>query len=61
MRGDELARVMRGLAPDLPIVMASGYDPAELKAKFADDGRVAVNFGTGVACDEANDPFGFGR
>jgi CheY-like chemotaxis protein len=42
MRGDELAMRLRALAPDLPIVVASGYDEAELRARFAHDPRIAV-------------------
>ncbi len=42
MRGDELALRLRELAPDLPIVVASGYDEAELRARFAHDKRIAV-------------------
>lgn len=42
MRGDELANRLRALAPDLPIVMASGYDEAELRAQFSHDPRIAV-------------------
>jgi CheY-like chemotaxis protein len=41
-RGDVLALRFRALSPDLPIVVASGYDEEELKAKFAADARVAV-------------------
>ncbi len=36
-RGDELATMVRELAPGLPIVMASGYDAEELRARFAGD------------------------
>ncbi len=42
IRGDELARRLRALAPDMPVVVASGYDELELKAKFADDSGVQV-------------------
>jgi CheY-like chemotaxis protein len=42
VRGDELAMKLRAMSPELPIVMASGYDEDELKAKFAADTRVAV-------------------
>jgi CheY-like chemotaxis protein len=41
-RGDELALKLRALSPELPIVVASGYDESELRAKFAADSRVAV-------------------
>jgi CheY-like chemotaxis protein len=42
MRGDALARQVRTLAPDLPIIVASGYDGATLKMQFAGDAKVAV-------------------
>jgi CheY-like chemotaxis protein len=42
MRGDELAARLRVLAPNLPIVVASGYDEAELRAQFSHDPRIAV-------------------
>ena len=42
MRGDDLAARARELAPDLPIILASGFDAAELKQRFRDDGAVAV-------------------
>ncbi len=42
MRGDALARQVRTLAPDLPIIIASGYDGATLKAQFAGDANLAV-------------------
>ena len=42
MRGDDLAAKARQLAPDLPIVVASGFDPAELRLRFAGDGAVVV-------------------
>jgi CheY-like chemotaxis protein len=41
-KGDELAMRLRALSPDLSIVVASGYDEGELKAKFASDPKVAV-------------------
>ena len=41
-RGDELARRLRVLSPELPIVMASGYDAEELRADFVDDPWVRV-------------------
>lgn len=42
IRGDELAAKLRAMAPDLPIVVASGYDEAELKARFSHDPKIAV-------------------
>ncbi|MDO1558756.1 response regulator [Brevundimonas sp. 2R-24] len=42
MRGDDLARQLRALAPELSVVVASGYDREELRARFADDDRVVV-------------------
>lgn len=42
MRGDDLAARARELAPDLPIILASGFDPAELKRRFVGDGALAV-------------------
>ena len=41
-RGDHLARRLRGLYPDLRIIIASGYDERELSARFADDSAVTV-------------------
>jgi CheY-like chemotaxis protein len=42
LRGDELAERLRAMAPDLPIVVASGYDEAELKARFSHDPKIQV-------------------
>lgn len=42
MRGDDLARRLRAEAADLPIIMASGYDAAEVAAGFGEDARLAV-------------------
>ena len=42
MRGDELAIKARQLAPDLPIVLASGFDSVELRQRFAGDRAVTV-------------------
>ncbi len=42
IRGDELAARLRALAPNLPIVVASGYDELELKGRFASDPRIQV-------------------
>lgn len=41
MRGDELSRRLRSLDADLSIIVASGYDQAELAAKFEGDDKVA--------------------
>ena len=41
-RGDELARKLRTLRPDMPILMASGYDQGDLIAQFKDDDGVGV-------------------
>ena len=42
MRGDALARRLRDIAPGLPIILASGYDRAELQRGFSDDSRLFV-------------------
>jgi CheY-like chemotaxis protein len=41
-RGDELAKRMRQLRPQMPILMASGYDGGDIKGRFADDALVGV-------------------
>jgi len=41
-RGDQLARRLREHYPTLRVIIASGYDEVELKARFADDQAVAV-------------------
>jgi CheY-like chemotaxis protein len=41
-RGDELARRMRELKPEMPILIASGYDQGDLKARFTGDAGVGV-------------------
>lgn len=41
-KGDELAERLRLMAPDLSIVMASGYDADELRDRFGGDPRVRV-------------------
>ncbi len=41
-RGDLLARRLRLQYPSLRVIIASGYDEAELKSRFADDAGVAV-------------------
>jgi len=40
--GDDLAREMRTLRPDLPVVIASGYDKPHLEKLFAQDRRIVV-------------------
>jgi PAS domain S-box-containing protein len=40
LRGDALAREIRAFAPALPLVLASGYDIADLKALVKDDDRL---------------------
>ena len=42
MRGDALARRLREFLPNLPIVLASGYDSAELTADFADGRQIGI-------------------
>ena len=42
MRGDELAKAIREKAPDLAIIMASGYDAADIAGRFAGDERLLV-------------------
>jgi DNA-binding response OmpR family regulator len=42
MRGDDLVTMARGLAPGLPIVLASGYDPGDLRARFGPDEGIEV-------------------
>ena len=42
MRGDALARDIRQRAPDMPIIIASGYDGAEIRRSFAGDPAMAV-------------------
>jgi CheY-like chemotaxis protein len=42
MRGDDLARQIRAKAPDLAIIMASGYDAADVAARFAGDQKLSV-------------------
>ncbi|MCC7346644.1 MAG: response regulator [Variibacter sp.] len=41
-KGDDLASEIRASYPELPIVIASGYDRGALERRFAGDGRVAV-------------------
>ncbi len=40
--GDDLARRLRALSASLPIILASGYDSAELRQGFLNDARVRV-------------------
>ncbi|MGZ8363229.1 MAG: response regulator [Caulobacteraceae bacterium] len=41
-RGDDLALTMRQLRPEMPVILASGYDPGELGAKFTGDDKVRL-------------------
>ncbi|QPF83897.1 response regulator [Bradyrhizobium genosp. L] len=41
-RGDELIADIRVVQPDLPIVLATGYADASVRARFAQDDRLAV-------------------
>lgn len=41
MGGDEVVRALRALAPDQPILVASGYDTEELQAEFSAVAQVA--------------------
>ena len=41
-RGDVLVGELRALHPHLPIVIATGYDSAELSRRFASDRRIAL-------------------
>jgi CheY-like chemotaxis protein len=41
-RGDELAKHIRGVRPEMPILMASGYDQGDLLARFDGDPGVGV-------------------
>lgn len=40
--GDEVAAQMRGLRPDLPILIASGRSERELKERFSGDKRIGL-------------------
>jgi CheY-like chemotaxis protein len=40
VRGDELARQLRNDRPAMPVIMATGYDNAELRERFAGDAGV---------------------
>ena len=40
MRGDALAELLRGSTPDMPLLMATGYDNGDLRERFAADDRV---------------------
>jgi CheY-like chemotaxis protein len=42
MRGDELSRRLRALDANLSIIVASGYDAAELAAQFQHDDKIAI-------------------
>jgi DNA-binding response OmpR family regulator len=41
VRGDDLAKELRALSPDLSILVASGYDVADLRARFGVDDKTA--------------------
>ena len=41
-RGDQLTRRLRAQYPSLKVIIASGYDEGELRARFADDPCVGV-------------------
>jgi len=40
MRGDQLAEQLRASTPDMPVLMATGYDNGDLRLRFAADSRV---------------------
>lgn len=42
MRGDDLAQQLRAQAPNLAIIMASGYDAAEVAGRFVGDQYLSV-------------------
>ena len=42
MRGDALAHQIRVQSPALPIILASGYDSAEIRRGFPGDNRIRV-------------------
>lgn len=42
MRGNELAARIRELRPELPILMASGYDQGDIRGMFPDDRMIGV-------------------
>lgn len=42
IRGDELSRRLRALDANLSIIVASGYDEAELAAQFRDDDKIVI-------------------
>jgi FixJ family two-component response regulator len=41
-RGDVLVGELRAMHPQLPIVIATGYDSAELSRRFASDRHIAL-------------------
>jgi CheY-like chemotaxis protein len=41
-RGDELAKRIRILRPELPILMASGYDQGDIRGRFPGDALIGV-------------------
>jgi len=40
--GDDLVRRLRHLSPGLPVLIVSGYDEGELRARFAGDRAVGI-------------------
>jgi CheY-like chemotaxis protein len=40
VRGDQLAQQLRAERPAMPVIMATGYDNAELRERFAGDAGV---------------------
>ncbi len=40
VRGDDLAKELRALAPQLSILMASGYDVGDLRSRFSEDAHM---------------------
>lgn len=40
VRGDELTKQLRNEKPGMPVIMATGYDNAELRERFAGDAGV---------------------
>jgi CheY-like chemotaxis protein len=40
IRGDQLAEQLRGSTPAMAVIMATGYDNADLRERFAADDRV---------------------
>jgi len=40
VKGDVLVAELRARRPDLPIVVASGYDDPDIRRRFAHDGHI---------------------